>query len=177
MQDTFKEEMVAVAPVLRALAAKLAGSRCEVDDLVQETFARALRYRDSFQPGSSMTSWLCKILQNCFYQACNRTRYLVEDVGGREAARQCIAPSQEWRARTRDLLKALERLSPDARDALLLVGAHGLSYEEAAEHSACPVGTLKSRVNRARERLADLAGDDRPASQTIPSALLEEPAV
>ena len=153
MVDGFREAMVGLMPALRGFAMSLAGAR-GADDLVQETCERALRYRDSFQDGTNLKSWLYKILQNCFYQDIQRNRMLVEDVEGREAARQTVEASQEWRLRYSEILAVVNRMPADARDAILLVGAQGLSYEEAAEVSACPVGTLKSRVNRARERLA-----------------------
>ena len=159
MPDIFKDALIALIPSLRGFAATLSGSRAEADDLVQETLFRALRYRDSFREGSDMKSWLHTILRNCFFRSRRHDRFLVEDVEGQAAARQSIGPSQEWRVRTHEILDALDRLPPDTREALLLVSTRGFSYEEAAEVSACSVGTLKSRVNRARERLAALAGD------------------
>jgi RNA polymerase sigma-70 factor (ECF subfamily) len=154
--DVFRDAVIALIPALRIHAATRVGSRGEADDLVQETLARAWCYRASFQEGSNLKAWLCKIMQNCFYHDLSRQRDTVEDIEGRWAAMLSVAPSQEWRLQYNDMLSALDRLPPDARAALILIGASGCSYEEAAELAHCPVGTLKSRVNRAREKLANL---------------------
>ncbi len=152
----FRDAIIALIPALRAFALRLGGARCDVDDLVQETLVRAWRYRDTYHEGTNLKSWLCKILQNCFYADCHGRRGVIEDVDGRWAAQQIAAPTQEWHLRYNEILSALNRLTPDTREALVLVVADGFSYEEAAGISGCPVGTLKSRVNRARERLAEL---------------------
>ena len=154
--DTFRDAIIALIPALRIQAATRVRSRSEADDLVQETLTRAWCYRGSFQEGSNLKAWLCKIMQNCFYHDLSRQRDTVADVEGRWAATLSVAPSQEWRLQYNDMLSALDHLPPDARAALVLIGASGCSYEEAAELANCPVGTLKSRVNRAREKLASL---------------------
>jgi len=154
--DSFRDAIIALIPALRIQAATRVRSRSEADDLVQETLTRAWCYRGSFQEGSNLKAWLCKIMQNCFYHDLSRQRDTVADVEGRWAATLSVAPSQEWRLQYNDMLSALDHLPPDARAALVLIGASGCSYEEAAELANCPVGTLKSRVNRAREKLAGL---------------------
>lgn len=154
--DVFRDAIIALIPALRIHAATRARSRSEADDLVQETLTRAWCYRGSFQEGTNLKAWLCKIMQNCFYHDLSRQRDTVADVEGRWAAMLSVAPSQEWRLQYNDMLSALDHLPPDARAALVLIGASGCSYEEAAELANCPVGTLKSRVNRAREKLANL---------------------
>ena len=154
--DVFRDAVIALIPALRIHAATRAGSRSEADDLVQETLVRAWCYRGSFQEGTNLKAWLCKIMQNCFYHDLSRQRDTVQDIEGRWAAMLSVAPAQEWRLQYNDMLSALDRLPPDARAALVLIGASGCSYEEAAELAHCPVGTLKSRVNRAREKLANL---------------------
>ncbi|MFT4074216.1 MAG: sigma-70 family RNA polymerase sigma factor [Asticcacaulis sp.] len=177
LTDTFREAVIALIPALRAHAATRAGSRNEADDLVQETLTRAWRYRHSFREGSNLQAWLRKIMQNCLYQSLARQRDTVEDVEGRWAAQQAVAPSQEWHIHYADMLSALDRLPPDARAALVLIGASGWSYEEAALLANCPVGTLKSRVNRAREKLASLIGNtDLPADRRTPSRSAAPPA-
>jgi RNA polymerase sigma-70 factor, ECF subfamily len=158
--DAFREAMLAQIPVLKSFALRLAKSRTEADDLVQETLVRAWRYRDTFEDGTSMKSWLCRILQNCFYKDASRRRDTVQDVDGRCAAQQAEAPPQEWSVLYAEVLAAIDRLAPETRDAFLMIVAHGTSYEDAAEAFHCPVGTLKSRVSRARERLAAMTGDD-----------------
>jgi RNA polymerase sigma-70 factor (ECF subfamily) len=155
-EAVFRDSVIALIPALRLQASARASSRNETDDLVQETLARAWRYRRSFHEGTNLKAWLCKIMQNCLYHSLAKQRDTVEDVEGRWAARQAVAPSQEWHIQYNDMLNALDRLPPDARAALVLIGASGWSYEEAARLANCPVGTLKSRVNRAREKLASL---------------------
>ncbi len=154
--DVFRDAVIALIPALRIHAATRVGSRGEADDLVQETLVRAWCYRATFREGTNLKAWLCKIMQNCFYHDLSRQRDTIEDIEGRWAAMLSVAPSQEWRLQYNDMLSALDHLPPDARAALILIGASGCSYEEAAELAHCPVGTLKSRVNRAREKLANL---------------------
>jgi|SRR5690606_23743014 RNA polymerase sigma-70 factor (ECF subfamily) len=165
MADTFKTELVALMPRLRGYAMALTGSAVEADDLVQDALLRAWRFRDSFQEGSNLTAWMCKILRNTFYTAAVARRRTVQDVEGKFAARLACGPDQEWRVQYGEMLDALEELTPEARDALLMVVAAGLSYEEAAEIAGCPIGTLKSRVNRAREHLAELVDVDLPKAR------------
>jgi RNA polymerase sigma-70 factor (ECF subfamily) len=160
MSDGFREGMIALIPALRAFAATKVGSRAEVDDLVQETLARALRYKNNFQPDSNLRSWLYKILQNVLYRDWAKRRNTVQDVEGICAARQTVPASQEWRVEYINILSVIDNLAPDSREALLLIGADGYSYKEAADRSHCTIGTLKSRVSRARERLAELTGRD-----------------
>lgn len=157
--DAFREAMLEQIPVLKAFALRLVKSRTEADDLVQETLVRAWRYRDTFTEGTSMKSWLCRILQNCFYKDATRRRQTVQDIEGRCAAQQAVAAPQEWSVLYAEVLAAIDKLAPETRDAFLMVVANGASYEEAAQAFGCPIGTLKSRVSRARERLVALAGD------------------
>ncbi len=157
--DVFRETMLAHIPVLESFALRLAKSRTEVDDLVQETLARAWRYRDTFEEGTSMKSWLYRILKNCFYKDASRRRSNIQDVDGRCAAQQTQSAPQEWSVLYAEVLAAIDRLAPETRDAFLMIVAHGASYEDAAEAFNCPIGTLKSRISRARERLAAMTGD------------------
>ncbi|HEY3694229.1 sigma-70 family RNA polymerase sigma factor [Phenylobacterium sp.] len=160
--NLFKAELVALLPKLRGLAMVLTGSAAAADDLVQDTMVRAWRFREGFQEGSNMAAWVNRILRNTFYTAAAARRNVVQDVDGKYAAQLSCKPEQEWRVKYGELLSALRLLTPEAREALLLVAAEGLSYEEAAGVVGCPVGTLKSRVNRARERLAELIDVDLP---------------
>lgn len=162
--DAFREAMLAQIPVLKSFALRLVKSRTEADDLVQETLMRALRYRDTFEDGTSMKSWLCRILQNCFHKDASRRRDTVQDVEGRCAARQTVAAPQEWSVLYAEMLAAIDRLAPETRDAFLMVVANGASYEEAAQAFDCPIGTLKSRVSRARDRLMALTADAQALS-------------
>lgn len=160
MSDPFKDQVIALMPALRGYAMSLTGSGADADDLVQDALMRAWRSRAGFELGTNLRAWMFKIVRNTFYSSMAKRRRTVQDVDGRMAARLACSPEQEWRLQYEDLLHALDQLSPDARDALLLVVASGLSYQEAADVCGCAVGTLKSRVNRARERLAKLIGHD-----------------
>jgi RNA polymerase sigma-70 factor, ECF subfamily len=156
MSDPFKDQVIALIPPLRGYAMTLTGSSADADDLVQEALMRAWRSRAGFHEGTNLKAWLFKIVRNAFYTSLGKRRMTVQDVEGKLASRLSSSPEQEWRLQYGELLAAMDRLSPDAREALLLVVASGLSYEEAAEVCGCAIGTLKSRVNRARERLAKL---------------------
>jgi len=152
--DAFRAELVAIIPKLRGHALALTRSSAEADDLVQDVLLRAWRFRAGYQPRGNLLAWVNRILRNTFYTTVAARRNTVQDVDGRHAAKAVCEPDQEWRVRHGELLGALSQLTDLMREALLLVVAQGLSYEEAAEVSGCPVGTMKSRVNRGRERLA-----------------------
>jgi RNA polymerase sigma-70 factor (ECF subfamily) len=156
MKDPFQDQVVALIPRLRAYAMSLSGSSAEADDIVQDALMRAWRFRDGYQMGTNLRAWLYRIVRNAFYTHVSKRRDTVEDVDGRWAATLSCKPDQEWRMQYVDMLRALQRLSPDARDALLLVVSSGMSYQEAADICGCAVGTMKSRVNRARARLAQI---------------------
>lgn len=160
--NAFKAELVSHLPKLRGHAIALTGSSVAADDLVQDTMVRAWRFRDGFQDGSNMAAWLNRILRNTFYTAAVAQKRTVQDVDGRYAAQLSCKPEQEWRVKYGEFQAALLTLTPESRDALLMVVGEGHSYEEAAEIAGCPVGTMKSRVNRARERLAELIDMDLP---------------
>ncbi|QRM34125.1 sigma-70 family RNA polymerase sigma factor [Microvirga sp. VF16] len=154
----FQNGIVEARPNLRAFAISLTGSPDRADDLVQDAMLRALSKRALFQPGTNLNAWLCTILRNGFYTDHRRRSHEVADTDGAYAAQLAIAPGQMDGLNLQDLQNALPKLAPDQREALLLVGAHGLSYEEAATACGIPVGTIKSRVNQARLRLAELLG-------------------
>jgi len=160
MSDPFRDEVVALIPPLRGYAIALTRSSAEADDLVQDALVRAWQFRSGFKVGTNLKAWLYKILRNTFYTQWEKRRKTVQDVDGRLAAQLVSNPDQEWRLVYDELLVALGQLSQDTRDALLLVVAAGLTYEEAADVAGCAVGTMKSRVNRARERLAQLTDFD-----------------
>lgn len=160
MSDPFKDQVIALIPPLRGYAMSLTGCSSDADDLVQDALMRAWRSRNGFEMGTNLKAWMFKIVRNTFYTSIAKRRNTVQDVEGKMAARMACSPEQEWRLQYGELLSAMDRLTPDAKEALLLVVASGLSYEEAAEVCGCAVGTLKSRVNRARERLAKLVDHD-----------------
>src|SRR6202041_3762355 len=155
-----KDDLLGAIPNLRAFAISLCGRGARADDLVQETLVKAWANIHSFEPGSNMIAWLYTILRNEFYSEYRKRRHEVGDEEGRHAARLATRPTQEGHMQFQDFRAALDRLAADHREALILVGASGLSYEDAAAICGCAVGTMKSRVNRARTRLADLLAID-----------------
>ena len=134
------------------------GDPDRADDLVQDTVVRALANRSSFREGRNLQAWLFTILRNGFYTQLRKNAREIEDADGTYASRLCTPPDQLDRLHVQELCAALEHLSIEHREVLLLVGAEGISYEDAALICGCAVGTIKSRVNRARQRLAELLG-------------------
>jgi RNA polymerase sigma-70 factor (ECF subfamily) len=155
-EPSVKDDLLAALPSLRAFAISLCGRTARAEDLVQETLVKAWANIGSFQPGSKMTAWLYTILRNEYYSEYRKRRHEVGDEEGRHAARLATRPTQEGHMQFLDFRTALDRLAADHREALILVGASGLSYEDAAAMCGCAVGTMKSRVNRASARLAEL---------------------
>jgi len=150
----FQHGLLAAIPDLRAFAIGLCGRIDGADDLVQETLVRAWANRTGFQPGTNLMAWLYIILRNAFYTEFRKRRREVPDTDGQFAATLAHRPSQESHLGFQEFRAALAQLPDDQREALLLVGSSGLSYEEAAQTCECAVGTMKSRVHRARARLA-----------------------
>lgn len=155
-----KDALIAEIPSLRAFAISLCGDADRADDLVQETLVKAWAAFHSFTEGTSLRGWLFTILRNAFFSQYRKRKREVQDVDGMAAARLVSLPEQHWRMDFDDFKAALDKLPPDQREALVLVGASGFSYEEAAEICGCAVGTIKSRVNRARNRLLELLAVD-----------------
>lgn len=160
MSDTFQDLILAEIPRLRTLARGLSGSTTEADDLVQDAILRAWRFRETFLSGTNFQGWISTILRNVYFSQRSERSSWVEDVDGVYAGQVPAAPDQEWRLRFAEVLNALPRLPSDNRDALLLVAADGLSYQQAAEVAGCDVDVLRGRVRRARVQLADLTGVD-----------------
>ena len=150
--------------MLRAFARSLAGNRDRADDLVQETVMRALANREKFQEGTNLHAWLVTILRNQFYSEGRKRRREVEDADGLHAGRLADIAAQPGHLELEDFLRAMRLLPDEQREALILIGASGFSYEEAAEICGVPVGTVKSRVSRARARLEEVmqGGTDLP---------------
>lgn len=175
----FKRELTEVVPHLRAFARGLCGRPDMADDLVQETMLKAWAAQDRFEPGTSMRAWTFTILRNAYLTDMRRNRFRGEYDEG-VAERILTAPAgQEEPIHLSDMHRALLTLPPERREALLLVGAGGFSYEEAADICGCAVGTIKSRVGRARATLASMLEDgDVPKRSTEDEgahrAILEE---
>ncbi|MDF8333545.1 sigma-70 family RNA polymerase sigma factor [Novosphingobium sp. HBC54] len=152
----FKRELTSVIPHLRAFARGLCGRPDLADDLVQETLLKAWAAQDRFEPGTSMRAWTFVILRNAYLTDMRRNRFRAE-YDETVAERVLVAPAgQEGPLHLSDMHRALLTLPPERREALLLVGAGGFSYEEAAQICQCAVGTIKSRVGRARAALAHM---------------------
>jgi len=158
----FQHSLLAAIPHLRAFAIGLCGKADSADDLVQETLVRAWANRAGFQPGTNLTAWLYTILRNVFYTEYRKRRHEVADTDGQYAAMQAHRPLQESHIAFQEFRVALAKLPDDQREALLLVGSSGLSYEEAAQICGCALGTMKSRVYRARVRLAAMLSVNTP---------------
>src|SRR6202166_2596007 len=169
------EAMLGAVPSLRAFAISLSGNVDRADDLVQETLLRAWANLNSFEPGTNMSAWLFTILRNLFRSEYRKRRREVADSEGTYAETLKTQPEQTSRVEFEEFRTALAKLPSDQREALILVGASGFSYEDAASICGCAVGTIKSRVNRARTRLADLLaidsvddfGPDRPTRAVL----------
>ena len=160
IEPAVRDGIIAAIPSLRAFAISLTNSADRADDLVQGTLMRAWANIDSFEPGTNLDAWLFTILRNLFHSEYRKRKYEVEDVDGSHASRLKTYPDQQAHLDFADFRAALAKLRVDHREALLLVGASGLTYEEAAEICDVPVGTIKSRVYRARARLAELLSLD-----------------
>lgn len=156
--DDFREGLIAELSNLRAFAVSLCGSVQQADDLVQDTMLKAWGNSEKFQPGTSLRAWLFTILRNTYYSLYRKRGREIQDSDGTYAQRLAVSGEQESAMDLADFRIALAKLSEEHREVLILVGASGLSYEEAAEICNVAVGTIKSRVNRARARLADLLG-------------------
>jgi RNA polymerase sigma-70 factor, ECF subfamily len=149
-------DLLSVIPNLRAFAVSLCGNLDRADDLVQETLVKAWGNIGSFVEGTNLRAWLFTILRNIYYSEYRKRRREVADPDGTFAAKLATAPTQSGHMDLLDFRAALQQLPSDQREALILIGASGLSYEEAAGICGSAIGTMKSRVNRARSRLAEM---------------------
>lgn len=157
---TFKAEMLALLPNLRAFAISLCGRSDRADDLVQDAIMKAWAKQESFQMGTNMKAWLFTILRNEFYSQMRKRGREVQDTDGVFTSKLAGHPEQHGSLDLKDFRVALDKLPEDQREAIILVGASGFAYEEAADICGCAVGTIKSRVSRARSRLAELLSVD-----------------
>jgi RNA polymerase sigma factor (sigma-70 family) len=172
-----RELLLAAIPALRAFAFSLTYDLDRSDDLVQDTLVRAWTKADSFRRGTNLTAWLFTILRNLFYSEQRKRKREVEDADGAHAARLAALPEQEVRMEMAQFQDALNLLPHAQREALILVGAQSFTYEEAAEICGVAVGTIKSRVSRARVRLIEslgMAGTDDIGADGMTRAALEE---
>lgn len=169
-ESPLRDELVGLLPDLRAFARSLERDRARADDLVQETFVRALAALDRFQPGTNMGAWAFTILRHAFYTQHRKTRRAATvSIDDEAHPAPSIDAPQESHLVMRDVRQAFWKLSPEHREALVLVTMRGLTYMEAASICGCAIGTMKARVSRARKQLQSLI-DPNPAgaASTLP---------
>lgn len=160
--------IVTLIPALRAFARTFHKDPDSADDLVQETLTKAIANIDKFEPGTRMKSWLFTIMRNTFY---SRAHVLSREAPGAvddASSRLKVEASQEWACRGREIRGAIDRLPPQQKQVLILIGVLGISYEEASEICGCAIGTIKSRLNRARAGILEELGE------TSATSLLEQ---
>jgi len=151
-----RDELVKHLAPLRAFAFSLTRNMAAADDLVQDTIVKAWTNIDKFTKGTNLKAWLFTILRNTFYSSVRKHRREVADPDGIHAQSLFVKPDHDGRLAYRDFQRAFDQLSPEHREVLILIGASGFSYEEAAAMMDVAVGTVKSRTSRARRRLSEL---------------------
>ncbi|KRB51129.1 MAG: sigma-70 family RNA polymerase sigma factor [Pseudomonadota bacterium] len=154
--DIFKTELTGLIPQMRAFARSLCRDAVAADDLAQDALLKAWNNRTSYQPGTNMKAWTFMILRNQFYSD-KRRSWRSTQLDPEVAERTLVAASNPMASLELDeVRRGLAMLPEDQREALILIGAGGLSYEEVSEICGCAIGTIKSRVSRARDRLATI---------------------
>jgi RNA polymerase sigma-70 factor (ECF subfamily) len=161
----FRQLLVQYLPHLRAVARSLTGHRDRADDLVNDTILKALSAEAQFASGTNLKAWLMTILRNHYINGLRRSRIEVETVDEIPEAALPTAPNQEHVVEMHEVAAALQSMSVEHREILVLVSAAGLSYEEAASVCGCAVGTIKSRLNRARSELKRLLGTPKASDE------------
>lgn len=157
-EKEFQTSLLAMVPNLQRFARSLLRNHVGADDLLQNTLLRAWRSRASFAPGTNLEAWLFTIMRNQFYNEHRKRGREVQDEDGTQAERMVSLPEQGGHLDLSDVRTALDRLSPLMRQALVLVAIENLTYEETAAVMNCRIGTVKSRVWRARTQLAEMLG-------------------
>lgn len=165
MTTSIDNDILACLPHLRAFARSLTGDRDRADDLVQDAVLRALSASGQYTQGTNFKAWIFTILRNLYFNEFRRNRALMRPLEAADLEIHATAPSQQAGLEFDDFRRAFRTLPPEQREALVLVGADGFRYEEAAAICGCPVGTIKSRVARARSEIERLLGTSaRPVS-------------
>ena len=153
-----RTEIVEHLPAMRAFAVSLTRNASLADDMVQDALVKAWSNLDKFQAGTNMRAWLFTILRNTYYSNRRKAKREVADTDGAITASLSRKPDHDGRLNLMDFETAFAKLPEEQREALVLVGASGFAYEEAADTCGVAVGTIKSRVNRGRAKLAELMG-------------------
>ncbi|MCV2869104.1 RNA polymerase sigma factor [Defluviimonas sp. WL0002] len=151
-----RDELPEHLSAMRAFAISLTRNVAAADDLVQDTIVKAWTNIDKFEPGTNMRAWLFTILRNTFFSERRKRKREVSDPDGVHTARLYHRPAHDAHLAFSDFAAAFNQLTPEHREVLILVGALGFSYEEAASTIGVAIGTVKSRTNRARARLCEL---------------------
>jgi RNA polymerase sigma-70 factor, ECF subfamily len=159
------EEMVSLVPQLHTFARSLCRDGVRADDLVQEALLRAFNNIRRFKPGTNLKAWLFTIVRNEHYSQLRRRKFEAHDIPGDALPEPSVPPDHDGELELRDLNRALASLSPGQRAALILVSASGFSYDEAASICGCAVGTIKSRVARARSSLLAMLDGGAPVER------------
>ena len=154
--DEFREGLIAELSNLRAFAVSLCGSVQQADDLVQDTMLKAWGNSEKFQPGTSLRAWMFTILRNTHFNEMHKNRMRARSNDGATGYEASVRPGQEASLEFSDFRRAFWQLGNEQREALILVGANGMSHEDAAKLCDCAPGTVKSRVSRARRRLLQI---------------------
>ena len=166
-KPSFGDALIKAIPNLRAFAHSLSGDAQLSNDLVQETLLKAWAHKESFVPDSNLKAWLFTILRNTYFTHYRKSQR--EELDEDQAAMNASVPATQLvHLEFDDMRSALMRLSADHREALLLITAEGFSYEDAARVCGCAIGTMKSRVNRARGRLLDETANQRTGEVSHP---------
>ncbi len=173
IQDRTEETaIVDLIPALRAFARTFCRDASDADDLVQETLTKGIANLDKFEPGTKMKSWLFTIMRNTFYTRIKVYSREAPGLADCASGRPVQEATQEWTMRGHEVHAAINRLPPHHREVLVLIGVLGVSYDEAAEICQCAIGTVKSRLNRARASLLEDLGEHSPEGLIEPTAKL-----
>jgi len=170
-EGLFEEQLTGAMPCLEGLAMSLCRNRCHADDLMQETLTSAWRARESFLPGTRFKAWACTIMRNQFRseKRSGWYRYSAPLDASFAEQKMSIDDEQFSIAVFHDALRMMDRLPASQQHALMMIGAEGLSYGEAAKIEGCPTGTLKSRVSRARRALKDMIENGTGSTEQVPN--------
>lgn len=162
-----RKEIIAHLPAMRAFAISLTRHPSTADDVVQDTILKAWTSFDQYETGTNMRAWLFTILRNTYYSNRRKLKHEIADVDGVFTNSLSVKPDHDGHLQLTDFRAALATLPDEQREALVLIGASGFTYEEAAQTCGVAVGTIKSRLNRGRARLTELLElDDGPMEMT-----------
>ena len=168
------DDMVALVPQLHTFARSLCRDGVRADDPVQEALMRAINNIERFKPGTNLKAWLFTIVRNEHYSQLRRRKFEAQGVDTDLLPEPSVPPDHDGKLELRDLNMALSSLSPGQRTALILVSVSGFSYEEAAAICGCAVGTIKSRVARARETLLEMLEGRQPLSADVDITTMDD---